>query len=142
MVIDHYSRRAMAFAVFPKRPNSLSVHKFLGRTITRVEAIPKYLIYDKGRVFGCNAFKRWCRRREIRPRFGAVGQHGSIAVVERLIRTMKDDATRRIMVPQRRAGFRRELTSFFTWYNEHRSHTMLHGKTPNEVYFRLRPANR
>ncbi|MHC4406220.1 MAG: integrase core domain-containing protein, partial [Planctomycetota bacterium] len=62
-------------------------------------------------------------------------------MVERLIRTMKDEATRRIVAPQRQADFRRELNSLFAWYNEHRPHTTLHGKTPNEVHFRLRPAN-
>jgi len=55
---------------------------------------------------------------------------------------MKDEATRRIVIPYRQAGFRRELTSFFAWYNEHRPHATLAGKTPNEVYLRLRPANR
>ena len=86
--------------------------------------------------------KGWCKRKAIRPRYGAVGKHGSIAVVERFIRTMKDEVTRRILVPQRRAAFRRELASYLAWYNEHRPHTTLDGKTPNEVYFRLRPANR
>ena len=77
----------------------------------------------------------------IRPRFGAVGKHGSIAVVERFIRTMKDEATRRIVIPLRRLRFRSELNSFLSWYNEHRPHRTLRGKTPNEVYFRLWPAN-
>ncbi len=72
---------------------------------------------------------------------GAVGKHGSIAVVERFIRTMKDEATRRIVVPRRHAAFGGELKIYLAWYNEHRPHATLHGKTPNEVYFRLRPAN-
>ncbi len=131
----------MGFAVFPKRPDSLSIYTFLGRTIARSNATPKYLICDKDSVFWCDSFERWSKRKGIRPRFGAVGQHGSIAVVERLIRTMVDEATRKIVVSQRQADFRRELTSFFAWYNEHRQHTALHGRTPNEVYFRLRPAN-
>ena len=38
--------------------------------------------------------------------------------------------------------FARELTSFFTWYDEHRPHATLEGKTPTEVYIRLRPATR
>lgn len=54
---------------------------------------------------------------------------------------MKDEGTRKILIPQRQAGFRRELASFFTWYNEYRPHTTLLGKTPNETYFRRRPAN-
>ena len=132
----------MGFTVFPKRPDSVSVRTFLGRTITRSEATPKYLICDQDKIFWCGGFKRWCKRQRIRPRFGAVGQHGSIAVVERFIRTMKDEVTRRILVPQRQAAFRRELASYFVWYNEHRPHATLLGKTPNEVYFRLRPANK
>ncbi len=141
-IIGHYSRRAMGFAVFPGRPKPLAVRSFLGRAIARANATPKHLICDKDSIFCCEAFKRWCRRKAIRPRYGAVGKHGSISVVERFIRTMKDEATRRILIPQSRTRFRAALGSFFVWYNEHRPHTTLHGKTPNEVYFRSRPANR
>ncbi len=142
VITDHYSRRAMGFAVLGTRPHSLSARTFLGRAIARANETPKHLICDKDSIFWREAFKRWCRRKSIRPRFGAVGKHGSIAVVERLIRTMKDEVTRRILVPHCRADFRRELTSFFAWYNEHRPHTTLRGMTPDEVYFRLPPANR
>ncbi len=141
VVIDHYSRRVMGFAVSPTRPKSITVRAFLGRMIVSAGATPKYLICDKDTVFWCAGFKQWCRRKGIRTRYGAVGQHGSIAVVERFIRTMKDEGTRRILVPQRRNTFRSEVRSFVTWFNQHRPHTTLHGKTPNEVYFLLRPAN-
>jgi putative transposase len=141
-VVDHFSRRVIGFAVFPKRPHSLALRTFIGKTAARIHATPKYLICDKDSIFWCAAFKRWCKRKAIRPRYGAIGRHGSIAVVERLIRTIKDEATRRIVVPQSQASFRRELTSFFVWYNEPRPHTKLGGKTPDEVYFRLRPQNR
>ncbi|UCG16703.1 MAG: transposase [Phycisphaerales bacterium] len=142
IALDHYSRCAIGFGVFPKRPTSLAVCTFLGRMITRANATPKYLICDKDSIFWCREFKRWCRRKRIRPRYGAVGQHGSIAVIERFIRTMKDEATRRILVPQRRTDFHRELNHFFAWYNECRPHAALEGRTPHEVYFRLRPINR
>ncbi len=142
VVVDHFSRRVIGFVSFSKRPNSLAVRTFIGKTAARIHATPKYLICDKDSIFWCMAFKRWCKRKAIRPRYGAIGRHGSIAVVERLIRTIKDEATRRIVVPQRQASFRSELASFFVWYNEHRPHMKLGGKTPNEVYFRLRPQNR
>ena len=142
VVIDHYSRRAMGFSVFPKRPTSLAVRSFLGRMIAVANATPKHLVCDKDSLFWCEGFKRWCHRKRIRPRYGAVGQHGSIAVVERFIRTMKDEGTRRILVSQRRTNFRRELNHFFAWYNAHHPHAALAGRTPNEVYSRLRPANR
>jgi hypothetical protein len=34
------------------------------------------------------------------------------------------------------------LTSFLAWYNDHRPHMRLGGRTPNEVYFGQHPANR
>ena len=50
---------------------------------------PKYIIADQGKEFICAAFKGWCRRRGIRLRHGVVGEHGSIAIIERFIRSMK-----------------------------------------------------
>ena len=138
MVVDHYSRRLISVAVFPKKPDSLGVCRFLGS----VDSTPNYLICDKEKAFWCERFKDLCRRSGIKPPYGAVGKHGSIAVVERAIKTLKDECTRRIPVSQRRKAFRRELLSFLDWYNEYRPHMRLDGRTPNEVYFRQRPANR
>lgn len=142
VVVDHYSRRAMGVATFRSQPKSADVCAFLGRTIRDASAAPKYLICDKGPQFWCAGFKRWCKRRHIRPRFGAVGKHGSIAVVERFIRTLKESLTRLPLVPMNRHAFRRELALFVGWYNESRPHSTLAGRTPNEVYHRRHPANR
>ena len=54
---------------------------------------------DKDKVFWGKTFKDWCRSKGIKPRYGAVGKHGSIAVVERAIRTLKNECTRRILLP-------------------------------------------
>ena len=91
--------------------------------------------------FFCGTFKRWCRRRSIRPRFGAVGKHGSIAIIERFIRPMKSECTRRILVPFDLTAVRRELSLYVGWYNEHRPQAGLGGRTPLEVYQGLPPAN-
>ncbi|MDA2938246.1 hypothetical protein MYX75_08300 [Acidobacteria bacterium AH-259-A15] len=53
-----------------------------------------------------------------------------------------DEYTGRILVPQQRKEFRRELLSFLDWYNEHRPHMTLDGSRPNEVYLGQRPAGR
>jgi hypothetical protein len=63
-----------------------------------------------------------------------VGHCGSIAVIERFVRTVKEECTRRITVPLRRADMREELTCHWDWYNEHRPHEYLNGRTPNEAY--------
>lgn len=46
------------------------------------------------------------------------------------------------LVPLRAEVFRREVAVVLDGYNEHRPHTTLGGKTPNEVYFGRFPANR
>jgi len=141
VVVDHFSRRAIGFAVFLQRPKTKETNTFLGRTITAVGKNPRYVITDKGKQFWCEAFKVWCRRRHIRPRFGAVGKHGSIAVVERFIRSMKNECCRRIVVPMQVAKLRAEVSLYCIWYNHHRPHQGLGGRTPDEVYFDCPPAN-
>jgi hypothetical protein len=80
-------------------------------------------------------FGRWCARRRIRQRFRAVGKYGSIAVVERFIRSMKNECTRRLLVPYQRESVRRELALYVEWYNGYRPHEWLGATTPDEVYF-------
>jgi transposase InsO family protein len=135
VVVDHFSRRVMGFAVFEQPPTSVAIRAFLGRAIRQTRIVPRHMITDHGTQFTDEGFLRWCARRNIRQRFGAVGKYGSLAVIERLIRTIKDECTRRLIVPSRREGFRRELSLFITWYNGHRPHTKLNVRTPDEIYF-------
>lgn len=134
VVIDHFSRRVCGFALFTKMPTSADVCTFLDRVTERTSTKPKHIIADKGRQFFCKTFKAWCRRRGVRPRFGAVGNHASIAILERFVRSMKTECTRRILVPLHLDAMREELACYCTWYNEHRPHQALSGKTPTEVY--------
>jgi transposase InsO family protein len=139
VVVDHYSRRVMGVVAFRRQPSSAAIREFLDRVARKAGAAPSHVITDQGRQFVAIRFRRWCRRRGIRQRFGAVGRYGSIAVVERFIRTMKTECTRRILVPLRLAAIQRELSIFAKWYNGHRPHEALAARTPDEVYFRERP---
>jgi len=141
VVVDHFSRSLVGFAVLPGRPTSRDVQAFLDRAIRAAGAKPRHLITDKGRQFIPPSFGRWCHRRSIRRRFGAVRKHGSIAIVERLIRSMKNECTRRVAVPFRLDAIRRELALYANWFNEHRPHQGLGGRTPREVYDDTAPAN-
>ena len=146
VVVDHFSRRAMGIGVFAKRPDCRTVCVSLGQLVRRVGTAPKYIICDSASIFDCPALRRWVKRKDIAPpRYGAIGEHGSIAgdeVVERFILTMKNESTRRYLVALRRETFRGELVAFIDWYNEYRPHTTLGGKTPEEVYHHRYPANR
>jgi len=141
VVVDHFSRLLTGFAIFPKRPSASDVCDFLDRVESRIGRSPKYIITDQDAIFTGDDFKKWCQRKSVSPRFGAVGQHGSIAVVERYIRSMKDECTRRILVPLRLNAMRLELSLYADWYNEHRPHDWLEGTTPREVYDGIFPKN-
>jgi len=141
VAVDHASRLCVGFAVFSQRPTSPEVCAFLDRATRTAGARPKHIITDQGGEFLCPHFKNWCRWRRIRPRFGAVGKHGSIAIVERFIRSMKAECTRRILVPFGQPAMEAEIARYVAWYNEHRPHGALGGRTPMEVYRALPPAN-
>ncbi len=139
--VDHYSRRVMGFALFKKPPTSVEVHAFLGRTMRKAGASPKYLVCDKGGQFWNPSFKRWCKRKKTDPRYGAVGEYGSIALMERFIRSLKEEWLRRIVISFRVESMRRELSFYLAWFNEHRPHQSLGGRTPLEVHEGRTPAN-
>ncbi len=55
---------------------------FLGWTIRRADTAPKYIICDRDSIFDCDAFRRWVKGQGVQPpRYGAVGKHGSTAVI-------------------------------------------------------------
>jgi transposase InsO family protein len=142
VAIDHFSRRAMGAASFRTQPTSEQVRAVLGRAITH-SGTPKYLVCDRGGQFDCDGFRAWCRRKRIKPpRYGAVGKHGSIAVVERFILTLNTLLGCLLLVPYRRESSRRELGAIVRWYNAHGPHAWLGGRTPDEVYFDRYSAHR
>jgi len=125
----------MGITVFKTEPSAVAVRAFLGRTIAARAAKPKHLICDGGsQLWPCKDFKARCDRKNIKPRFGAVGEHGGIALVERFLLTRKQVLARLPLIPLRRESFRNELAMIIPWYNEPRPHDSLGGETPNEVY--------
>jgi transposase InsO family protein len=141
VVLDHYSRCVLRIRVFKECPSSAALQSLLNRAIKKERSKPRYLICDKGKQFWCESFKDWCGRKGIRPRFGAVGKKGSIAVIERFIGSLKSECMDVILVPIREGGFHRELVLFSNWYNRHRPHSALRGLTPDEAYNGVKPAN-
>ena len=140
-VIDHFSRRSLGCGVFQSRPISAEVTAMLDRIMSAEQVRPKHLIVDQGSEFKCEHFEHvWCQAQDILPRFGAVGKHGSIAVVERFHRTLKE-LLRLTTIPEDQTAFERELGLIIDWYNEHRPHETFRSKTPNEVHYSRLAAN-
>jgi len=144
VVLDHYSRKALAAAVYFSEPSSAEVCALLERAEANAGGVPKHLISDKGvQFFGrdeATQYQLWCKGRGIQLRFGAVGKKGSIAVIERFILSLKQEALRRVLVPLGVQAMQGIVEQYLTWYNEHRPHTALGGKTPNEVFEGTVPA--
>ena len=100
----------------------------------------RYVVTDQGAQFTSAAFKELLQSHHIKHREGAIGQHGSIAVIERLWLTLKQalDVDR---VPDLHfADFQRRFGAAIDWYARRRPHTYLRGATPHERYLGLRPA--
>ncbi len=143
VAVDHYSRRVMGTAVFPSQPSAVAVMNFLDRALRKARCRPKHLITDQGKQFVAGEFRAWCRRRAVLQRFGAIGKYGSLAVVERLIRTIKTECTRLLwVVPYRHAAFQQELSLYAAWYNGDRPHSRLLAQSPDEAYFGGHPSCR
>jgi transposase InsO family protein len=91
---------------------------------------PKHIITDQGDVFASAAFAERLSRRGVKQRFGAVGKHGSIAVTERAIRTLKQEWLRRVPVVRGLDHLGQLRRDFEVYYNECRGHSRLGGAVP------------
>ena len=140
-IVDHFSRRVIGFAIFDKQPTSKDIQNFLNRANRKERRKPKYIISDKGPQFWSKDYKRWAESRTIKLRFGAIGQHGSIAVIERFFKTLKEEFLSSILIPLRLEYFQAEIRWTIEYYNSHRPHTFLNGRTPNEACYPSIPAN-
>ena len=131
-VLDHFTRAPVAWRVFPKEPTAAGVCAVLDDAVERAGRAPRHIVSDKGHQFQ-GEYRQWCDRNAVKPRFGALGQHGSIAVLERFWRSLKTECVRRLLVPLARSAMEEALAAYMQWYIEHRPHEALRGATPGEV---------
>jgi transposase InsO family protein len=132
VVLDHASRAVVHAGVFAKQPSAEETVTLLDEGVGIAGRAPRSFVTDRGSQFG-EDYRDWCDDRGVRPRFGALGQHGSIAIVERFMRTLKEEAFRRILVPFRLDGMWAEIVAYVNWYNNHRVHQSLGEATPAEI---------
>jgi transposase InsO family protein len=131
-VLDHFTRSVVASGVFTKEPTAAEVLSVLDRAVAKSGRAPRYTVSDQGSQFQ-KEYRAWCATHGVRPRFGAVGKTGSIAIIERFILSMKNECFRRIVLPFSVSLIERELDRYLLWYHEHRPHRALGGATPSEV---------
>jgi transposase InsO family protein len=92
------------------------------------------VITDQEGVFTGEVFAELLRDWDVRHRFGAVGKHGSIAVTERAILTLKQEWLRRVPVIRGLDHLRQLLDDFSHDYNEWRGHSTIGGAVPSAIH--------
>ncbi len=137
MAIDHFSRKVVCVAPL-EGPNAGWIVEALEQAL-RKHGAPKHIISDQASVFIGAVFAGLLRQWNIKPRLGAVGKHGSIAVTERVIKTLKYEWLRCVPLIK---GFD-YLTSLGSecekWYNTWRPHMTLEGFRPDDLYYSRKP---
>lgn len=132
VALDHYSRKVMV-ADSEGAQDTHSIAEALQQAFRRHGA-PKHLISDQESVFTSHAFKRLLADWNVRHRLGAVRNHGSIAVTERVIWTLKHEWLRRVPLIGTHRHLARLLHDFANYYNHWRPHMALGGGTPEAVW--------
>ncbi|CAN5311535.1 hypothetical protein BH09MYX1_BH09MYX1_61470 [soil metagenome] len=132
-VLDHVSRSVVAWKLWTSQPTAEDVVDLLELARTNADRAPRHIVSDRGAQFQ-GAYVAWCVTNGAKPRYGVVGKHGSIAVLERFWRSLKSEMLRRLsIVPLAMPRMAEELTAYVAWYHEHRPHQGLDGRTPREV---------
>ncbi|MEO8585036.1 MAG: DDE-type integrase/transposase/recombinase [Acidobacteriota bacterium] len=140
VAFDVFSRLPLSMRVFVKEPSAFEMATLVSRTARRFGR-PAHFVSDKGNCFRGGAFRRVLRRLGARPRFGAIGKKGSIALIERLWRTLKDTLGLRVLCPLVAEDLRRKVELGLIHYAHFRPHEALGGATPAEIYFGRTPAH-
>ncbi len=139
VVLDVYSRFPLAFKVFSKEPSSEDLAALVEEAARRFGR-PKHFVTDQGAQFTGAAFVDTLRNLGIRQRFGAIGRSGSIAIIDRLWRTLKEMLDLKFLPPLSPSHLEQRIELGLFYYATLRPHQGLQGATPAEMYFRLTPA--
>jgi transposase InsO family protein len=118
VVVDYFSRRALAVRALKSVPSAADVCAVLDAARVVAGAEPKYSVTDQGAQFQ-SEYRKSCVRHSVKPRFGALGKHGSIALVERFILSLKREALPGL-VPLSAIAMNALFESYARWYAEER----------------------
>jgi transposase InsO family protein/transposase len=138
-IIDLHSRLILGWKLFASQPTGQDMAALLRAAVDR-HGPPTHLITDHGAQFTSEEFEDATRSLGIEHRFGAIGESGSIAVMERFWRTLKElvELKHRSEIVTSVIAARVHLAML--WYNNLRPHVSLRLATPAERHFGLTPA--
>jgi transposase InsO family protein len=132
VAIDHFSRKVVACCPL-EGPNAGWVVDVLEGAFLR-HGPPRHLISDQEGIFTGEAFAELLTDWHIKHRFGAVGKHGSIAVTERAILTLKQEWLRHVPLIRGLDHLSQLLDGFSDYYNDWRGHSTTGGALPSLIH--------
>jgi putative transposase len=136
VVLDVFSRLPLASRVFTREPTATQMLALVEEA-TRCHGRPRHFVSDQGAQFTATAFRETLADLGIKQRFGAIGKTGSIAIIERFWRSLKDTLRLRFVPPLLRTDLERRLGAFLSYYSHLRPHQGLGGSTPAEALSRI-----
>jgi putative transposase len=139
VVLDLRSRFPLAFGIFTSEPTADQVLEVLDRAM-RQHGRPRHFVSDQGSQFTAAVFRETLDALAIQQRFGAIGQYGSIAIIERFWRTLKELLGIRLWPPLSAVHLEARTELALAYYSTLRPHQGLGGATPAEVYLNEPPA--
>ena len=138
VIMDQFTRRIIGFAVTAGDVNGLALCRMFSQAISR-RGTPRYLSSDNDPLF---TFQRW----RANLRILGIEEIKSIPYVpsshpfiERLIGTVRCECLDHVLF-WNASDLGRKLTEFKNYYNGHRVHSSLNGKTPEQMSSDLLPA--
>ena len=138
VVFDAFSRMPLAARMFEKA-SARQMATFVSGAARR-HGRPEHFVSDRGPCFIGRVLRK-LRRLGVKLRYGAIGKKGSIALIERLWRTLKDAVRLRWLRPIVAEDLLEKVKMGLVHYAHFRPHQALDGATPAEIYFGRTPAH-
>ncbi|MGR3302529.1 MAG: integrase core domain-containing protein [Candidatus Scalindua sp.] len=105
----------------------------------KLESSENQDLFDKAHVFTGTVFAELLAKYNIKPRLGAIGKHGSIAVTERVNETLKYEWLKLVAFIKCIDHLTELCNEFELWYNIWRPHMTLDGLRPDDVFYDKKP---
>lgn len=145
VVIDVFSRFPLAWRLFSDEPTAEEIASVLDEAVARARRLHpglslSHFVTDKGACFTAETFQAAVSRHGMKPRFGAVGRYGSIALIERLWLGLKDLLHLRLDRCLLQDDLENRIGLGLFYYSVLKPHQGLGGATPAEVYLQREPA--
>ncbi|MBI2920884.1 MAG: DDE-type integrase/transposase/recombinase [Planctomycetes bacterium] len=131
--LDIFSRTLLATRTCAGQPTAKFATRLLDDAKATIGRAPKHSISDQGVQFKSKRFKKHLKRLGIKHRFGALGEHGSIAFLERAWRTLKESIPWTWCIFGTAESLNRHVADVRRWYNGERPHTSLRGAAPDDI---------